>query len=154
MLRTLLYRILFPFIIVLLVMILAILQMQKVTLAKFYDKELSVSDYLNWFSTHPANTVDVLTVLKAKQPNHHGGTTKDWCPSVSSDDGFVHISYLDEQPVCCMLGKGQRYVYYKENEQEITLLCGRWPRTEVVSVNKKGMRAVQSYRSANPIPQP
>ncbi|WP_220718031.1 hypothetical protein [Agarivorans litoreus] len=149
MFQTLFYRILFPFIIALLVMILAILQMQKVTLAKFYDKELSFSDYLNWFSTHPENTVDALSVLKAQQPNHHGGTTQDWCPNVSSKDGFVSISYLDDKPVCCSLGQGQRYVYYKEDEQFITLLCGRWPRTEVVNVSKKGIRAVQSYRSAS-----
>ncbi|MGY5453439.1 hypothetical protein ACVFI8_21200 [Agarivorans sp. MS3-6] len=150
MLATFLYRILFPFIIVLLVMVLLILQMQKVTLAKFYEKQLSFTDYLNWFSTHPANTLDVETVLLAQQPNHHGGTTKDWCPSVRSEEGFVSISYLDNKPVCCALGKGQRYVYYKESEQDITLLCGRWPRTEVVSVSKKGIRAAQSFGSTNP----
>ena len=119
MFQTLLYRIMFPFIIALLLITLAILEMQKVTLAKFYDKQLSVSDYLNWFATHPSNTIDALQVLKAQQPDHHGGTTQDWCPAVHSDNGFVSISYLDEQPVCCNLGKGQRYVYYKESEQEI-----------------------------------
>lgn len=148
MLQTLLYRIMFPFIIALLLIILAILEMQKVTLAKFYDKQLSLSDYLNWFATHPSNTIDALEVLKAQQPVHHGGNTQDWCPAVHSNNGFVSISYLDDQPVCCDLGKGQRYVYYKESEQNITLLCGRWPRTEIVSVDKTGMRAAKSYRSA------
>ena len=38
----------------------------------------------------------------------------------------------------------------EESEQDITLLCGRWPRTEVVSVSKKGIRAAQSFGSTNP----
>lgn len=151
MLQTLLYRMIFPFIIAILTIVLLILQMQKITLAKFYEQPLNISDYLNWFSTHPENTVDATEVLLAKQPNHHGGTTNDWCPNVQSNHEVVNISYTDGVPVCCNLGKGQRYVYYKESGQDITLLCGRWPRTEVVTVTKQALRAAQSYRSLSHI---
>ncbi|WP_432459333.1 MULTISPECIES: hypothetical protein [unclassified Agarivorans] len=119
--------------------------MQKVTLAEFYGKQLSLKEYLNWFSTHPVNTIDVLEVLRARQPNTHGGNSKDWCPNIHSEKGFISISYLGDQAICCSLGKGQRYVYYKENEQELTILCGRWPRTETLTINKAQLKSARAY---------